>query len=423
MVAMVKLCPQIQLTLGRDLMSSVDIAMILQAERTLNGVIKHTELLYAEKLSNRLDGNIYLKLENLQKSGSFKIRGAYNKIVHLTPEEKACGVVCSSAGNHAQGVAISATKLGIKSTIVMPKTAPFAKVSATKNYGGNVVLHGDIYDDAFAKACEVRDETGAVFIHPFNDPLVIAGQGTIGLEILADKPDIDTVLVPIGGGGICAGIAVAVRSINPNIRVIGVQAANANAMELAMKTGKVEQIKVTKTIADGTAVAKPGDLTFELIQKYVDEVITVTEDEIAQAYLYLLETCNISTEGSGALVVAAMMAGKVDVKGRNVAGVVSGGNIDVTLIESVINHALMSLGRRTEIKTEVLDKPGHLSRLVGIIAEENANIEHIRQGKTRDGLFIQDQAVTIVMETIDNEHKMRIINRLIDAGYNMRYTK
>jgi threonine dehydratase len=404
-------------------MSSVDISMILQAERTLNGVIKHTELLFAEKLSKRLEGNIYLKLENLQKSGSFKIRGAYNRIIHLSPEEKACGVVASSAGNHAQGVAISATQLGIKSTIVMPKTAPFAKVNATRNYGGEVVLHGDIYDDAFNKACQIQEETGATFIHPFNDPLVIAGQGTIGLEILNDKSDIDTVLVPIGGGGICSGIAVAVKSINPNVRVIGVQAANANAMELALKNGKVEQIKVTKTIADGTAVAKPGDLTFEIIQKYVDEIITVTEDEIAQAYLYLLETCNISTEGSGALVVAAMMAGKVEVKGRNVAGVVSGGNIDVTLIESVINHALMSLGRRTEIKTEILDKPGHLANLVRIISEDNANIDHIHQGKSREGLFIHDQAVTIVMETIDAAHKMQIINRLIEAGYSLRYTK
>ena len=403
-------------------MSSVDISMILQAERTLNGVVKHTELLFAEKLSKRLNGNIYLKLENLQKSGSFKIRGAYNRIIHLTAEEKDCGVVASSAGNHAQGVAISATKLGIKSTIVMPMTAPFAKINATRNYGGEVVLHGEIYDDAYNKACQIREETGATFIHPFNDPLVIAGQGTIGLEILNDKSDIDTVLVPIGGGGLCAGVAVAVRSINPNVRVIGVQASNANAMQLAMKNGKVEPITVTKTIADGTAVGKPGDLTFEIIQQYVDEVVTVSEDEIAQAYLYLLETCNISTEGSGALVVAAMMSGKVEVTGRNVAGVVSGGNIDVTLIESVINHALMSLGRRTEIKTEILDKPGQLSNLIRIISEEHANIDHIHQGKSRQDLFIQDQAVTAVIETIDAAHKMRIIKRLQENGYKLRYT-
>lgn len=404
-------------------MTHVDIAMILQAERTLQGVIKKTELLFAEKLSKRLDSNIYLKLENLQKSGSFKIRGAYNKIVNLTEEEKSRGVVASSAGNHAQGVAISATKLGIKSTIVMPVTAPFAKVNATRNYGGEVVLHGEIYDDAYNKACEIKEESGATFIHPFNDPLVIAGQGTIGLEILNDNPDIDTVLVPIGGGGLCAGVAVAVRSINPNIRVVGVQASNANAMQLAMKNGRVEPIVVTKTIADGTAVAKPGDLTFEIINQFVDEVVTVSEDEIAQAYLYLLETCNISTEGSGALVVAAIMSGKVNVAGRNIAGVVSGGNIDVTLIESVINHALMSLGRRTEIKTEILDKPGQMSNLIRIISEEHANIDHIHQGKSRQDLFIQEQAVTIVIETIDAAHKMRIIKKLKDSGYTLRYTK
>ena len=287
---------------------TVTFQMIVEAARNLKGVVKETDFCYSETLSDLTKGDVYLKLENLQQSGSFKIRGAYNKIIHLSDEEKKCGVVASSAGNHAQGVAISASKLGIKSTIVMPKSAPFAKIYATRKYGGEVVLHGEVYDEAYEKAIEIQEATGATFVHPFNDPYVIAGQGTIGLEIMQEQPDLDVVLVPIGGGGIASGIALAVKMINPNIKVIGVQTKNAPSMYESLKCGHVEATPVNKTIADGIAVGEPGDLTFSIIKDYVDEIITVSETEISQAFLLLLENCNLVCEGAGAVSVAALMS-------------------------------------------------------------------------------------------------------------------
>ena len=247
---------------------TVTFQMIVEAARNFRNIIKETDFCYSESLSDLTGGEVYLKLENLQQSGSFKIRGAYNKMIHLSDEEKACGVVASSAGNHAQGVAISATKLGIKSTIVMPKSAPFAKIYATRKYGGEVVLEGEVYDEAYQKALEIKEATGATFVHPFNDPYVIAGQGTIGLELLKEQPDLDVILVPIGGGGIASGIALAVKSINPNIKVIGVQTKNAPSMYESVRSGHIESIPVNKTIADGIAVGRPGDLTFPLIQQF-----------------------------------------------------------------------------------------------------------------------------------------------------------
>lgn len=401
---------------------TVTFQMIVEAARNLKGVVKETDFCYSETLSDLTKGDVYLKLENLQQSGSFKIRGAYNKIIHLSDEEKKCGVVASSAGNHAQGVAISASKLGIKSTIVMPKSAPFAKIYATRKYGGEVVLHGEVYDEAYEKAIEIQEATGATFVHPFNDPYVIAGQGTIGLEIMQEQPDLDVVLVPIGGGGIASGIALAVKMINPNIKVIGVQTKNAPSMYESLKCGHVEATPVNKTIADGIAVGEPGDLTFSIIKDYVDEIITVSETEISQAFLLLLENCNLVCEGAGAVSVAAIMSRKLDLKNKKVGAILSGGNIDINLIESIINHAMITTGRRTEIKVTVNHKPGELNAFLATIAEELGNILIIRQSRYREGLSMHHLEVTVVVETLDADHKQRLIKKLIETGYEIEYT-
>ncbi|MDO4924272.1 MAG: threonine ammonia-lyase [Turicibacter sp.] len=403
-------------------METVTFQMIVEAARNLKGVVKETDFCYSETLSDLTKGDVYLKLENLQQSGSFKIRGAYNKIIHLSDEEKKCGVVASSAGNHAQGVAISASKLGIKSTIVMPKSAPFAKIYATRKYGGEVVLHGEVYDEAYEKAIEIQEVTGATFVHPFNDPYVIAGQGTIGLEIMQEQPDLDVVLVPIGGGGIASGIALAVKMINPNIKVIGVQTKNAPSMYESLKCGHVEATPVNKTIADGIAVGEPGDLTFSIIKDYVDEIITVSETEISQAFLLLLENCNLVCEGAGAVSVAAIMSRKLDLKNKKVGAILSGGNIDINLIESIINHAMITTGRRTEIKVTVNHKPGELNAFLATIAEELGNILTIRQSRYREGLSMHHLEVTVVVETLDADHKQRLIKKLIETGYEIEYT-
>lgn len=410
------------LSLEGSNMENVTFEMINEAAKNLKGVIKETDFCYAEVLSERVGGQVYLKLENLQQSGSFKIRGAYNKMLYLTDEEKKCGVVASSAGNHAQGVAISATKLGIKSTIVMPKSAPFAKIFATRNYGGEVVLEGEIYDDAYQKALEIKEATCATFVHPFNDPYVIAGQGTIGLELMEEQPDLDVILVPIGGGGIAAGIAMAVKTINPNIKVIGVQTKNAPSMHQAVQDGKIGTVKVTKTIADGIAVATPGDLTFPMIQQYVDEIVTVSETEISQAFLFLLEGCNLVCEGAGAVSVAAMLSNKVDLKDKKVGAILSGGNIDTNLIESIINHAMMSLGRRTRIRVSIDDRPGELNAFLKTIAEEMGNVITIQQDRYREGLSMYHFGVSIVVETLDRAHKERLIHKLKESGYEIEYS-
>lgn len=401
---------------------TVTFQMIVEAARNLKGVIKQTDFCYSETLSDLTKGEVYLKLENLQQSGSFKIRGAYNKIIHLSDDEKKCGVVASSAGNHAQGVAISASKLGIKSTIVMPKSAPFAKIYATRKYGGEVVLHGEIYDEAYQKAIDIQEATGAILVHPFNDPYVIAGQGTIGLEIMQEQPDLDVVLVPIGGGGIASGIALAVKMINPNIKVIGVQTKNAPSMYESLRCGHVESTPVNKTIADGIAVGEPGDLTFSIIKDYVDEIITVSETEISQAFLLLLENCNLVCEGAGAVSVAAIMSGKLDLKNKKVGAILSGGNIDINLIESIINHAMITTGRRTEIKVTINHKPGELNAFLATIAEELGNVLIIRQSRYREGLSMHHLEVTVVVETLDANHKQRLIKKLIETGYEIEYT-
>lgn len=395
---------------------------ITEAKKNLKGIIKETDLIYVEVLSEKTGSKVYLKLENLQKSGSFKMRGAYNKIVHLSEEEKKCGVVASSAGNHAQGVAISATELGIKSTIVMPKTAPFAKISATRQYGAEVILEGNIYDDAYQKAVEIQERTGATFVHPFNDLHVIAGQGTIGLEMLEQQPDLETIFVPIGGGGLAAGVAVAVKALNPKIKVIGVQSEHAPSMYEALKNNEIGTVKVRQTVADGIAVARPGDLTFPIIRDYIDEIVTVSETDLSKAFLFLLETCNLVCEGAGAISVAALMANSERFKNQKIGVVLSGGNIDINMIESMVNHALVASGRRTQLKTAISHQPGELAKFLDLISIEGGGVLTIRQNRFRKGLSLYQMGVTVVVETIDQEHKERILKKLINSGYEIQHT-
>lgn len=387
------------------------LGMILEARERLKGVAQRTGLVQFKALSDE-HSQIYLKTEDLQNTGSFKVRGAYIKIASLSEEERACGVIASSAGNHAQGVALAARAFGVPATIVMPAGAPLSKVKATRELGANVVLHGSVYDDAYAEACRIQQETGATFIHPFDDPMVIAGQGTIGLEIMDDLPDVDTIVVPIGGGG----LASAVKMLHPNVRVIGVQAAGAAGMKASIEAGHVVSLDTAKTIADGIAVKKPGELTFALCSKYLDEIVTVDDDEIAQAILFLMERGKMVAEGAGAAPVAAIMNRKFDVSGK-VAAVISGGNIDVTMISRIIEKGLLRAGRMTKLRILMQDRPGQLEMASRIIAAEGANVMVVHHDRTDVDLDIRDAILEITMETQDREHAQRVIDALRASGF------
>ncbi len=392
----------------------VTLEMIKQAQQNLKGVARMTPLISAPKLGE----NVSIKAENLQLTGSFKLRGAYNKISSLTPEEKQKGVIACSAGNHAQGVALSATKNGIHSTICIPAGAPLSKVEATRGFGGDVVLVPGVYDDAYAKAVELTNEKGYTFVHPFNDEKVIAGQGTIGLEILEQEPHVDAVFVAIGGGGLASGVACAIKSMKPDCKVYGVQAAGAPSMYDSINKGEIIELPSVSTIADGIAVKKPGDLTFEMCQKYLDGVVTVSEDEIATAILTLMEGQKTVAEGAGAASVAAVMFDKVpEVKGKNIVCVISGGNIDVSILSRVITKGLTKTGRITEIKTKVIDKPGQLINLLQLISNAGANIitiDHQREAKQSE---VNSCIVSMVLETRNVTHSQEICDVLQQNGY------
>lgn len=406
-------------------MSTVTLKTIQEAKETLEGKIKRTPIIESPVLEQELGGEIYFKMENLQRTGSFKIRGALNKIANLTEEEKKRGVIASSAGNHAQGVALGATANGIKATIVMPETAPMAKVKATKGYGAEVVLCGQVYDDAYAKACELQKESGAVFLHPFNDEYVISGQGTIGLEIMEDLNNVDIILAPIGGGGILAGIAKAVKAIKPTVKVIGVQTANVPSMKEAVKVGHPVEIQAIPTIADGIAVRRAGDKTFEIINECVDEIITVTEDEIVNAIFFLLERNKVLAEGAGATAVAALLAKKIDCTGKKVCAVVSGGNIDINLVNRVINKGLFNEGRRYEFKVRIPNKTGELQKVLDFVKGCNGNIMCINQGMFEEvthtmyeeTLTNNSKEVSLVVECESMAHRDMLENSLEKAGY------
>lgn len=400
-------------------MTKVTLQDIKDAKETIKDIVKKTDVLESAKLSAMTGANVFYKCENLQKTGSFKVRGACNKIANLTDEEKANGVIASSAGNHAQGVALGAKMTGIKATIVMPATAPLAKVTATKGYGAEVVLNGLVYDDAYAKAVELQKETGATFLHPFDDKYVIAGQGTIGLEILEQLDgNVDTIVCPIGGGGIIAGIAVAAKGINPNIKIVGVQTANIPSMQESMKNGEVTTAFKATTIADGIAVKTPGNVTFEIIKELVDEVIVVEEDEIAQGMLFLMENQKVVAEGSGAVSTAALLSGKyVPQKDENVVCVISGGNVDVNTLYRVIGTALTKEGRRYAFNTVIQDKPGGLAELTKIISEHDANILNVNLSRSSMGGGLGRLTTEMVLETFNQEHIDKLKAAITKAGF------
>ena len=400
-------------------MEKVTIDDIRKAQDTIKDIVKRTDILESTKLSLLTNANIYYKCENLQKTGSFKVRGACNKIANLTEEEKSKGVIASSAGNHAQGVALGAKMNNIEATIVMPSTAPLAKVTATKSYGANVVLEGLVYDDAYAKAVEIQKETGATFLHPFNDKYVIAGQGTIGLEIFEQMNNkVDTILCPIGGGGIIAGIATAAKALNPNVKIVGVQTANIPSMYESMKSGKVTTAFKSTSIADGISVKTVGELTFNIAKDLLDEVVLVEEDEIAEAVLFLMENQKVVAEGAGAVTTAALLSGKyVPKKDENVVCVISGGNIDVNTLNRIVVKGLINSGRRFSFITEIKDKPGGLAELTRILSNLDANIITANLSSTK---AIGELSAQMTMETFDHEHIEKIKKAVSEAGFNIK---
>lgn len=393
----------------------LEISEIQHAAHVLRNVIRHPHLIAAPKLCP--GSQIYLKPECLQFTGSFKLRGAYYKISQLSDEEKAHGVIACSAGNHAQGVAFGATSNGIRSLICLPAGAPISKVEATKGYGAEVCLVPGVYDDAYQHALRLRDEHGYTFVHPFDDPKVIAGQGTIGLEILEEMDDVDAVIVPIGGGGLISGVALAIKTLCPHIKVYGVQAAGAASMFTSLQDGHIERLESVQTIADGIAVKEPGVNTFALCNRYVDEVVTVTDDEIAAAILALIEQQKIVAEGAGAVSVAAAMFGKLPIEGKKVVCLVSGGNIDVTILSRVITRGLTKSGRNYAVTINLLDKPGQLSDICHVIAELGANIISVTHERTGASTQINGCSLRIVMETRNADHIELITRGITAAGY------
>lgn len=388
---------------------------VYHAAYVLKTVARKTDLIPAPVLSRGFD--MYLKTENLQLTGSFKLRGAYYKISQLNEEQRKAGIVACSAGNHAQGVALAATRMGIKSIVCMPDSAPISKVEATKALGAEVRLVKGAYDDAAAYAAQLQQESGMTFIHPFNDDEVIAGQGTIGLEILDQLPDVDAVICPVGGGGLLSGVAFAIKQLNPNVKIYGVQAENAASMVKSIKDGEITQLSSVKTFADGIAVKKPGDLTYSLISQYVDEMVTVTEDEIAAAILTLLEKQKVIAEGAGAVSVAAALFGKVPIEGKKVVCLVSGGNIDVNILSRVITRGLITTGRNCTMQIALEDKPGQLLGVSRIVSECGANVVSVLHGNSDANTAITSCTLTISLETRDFAQIDEIKRRLNEEGF------
>ena len=390
---------------------------VYHASYVLKNVIRQTDLISAPNINP--ESKVYLKTENLQVTGSFKVRGAYYKISQLSEEEKAHGVIACSAGNHAQGVALAATQSGIRSLICLPDTAPISKIEATKQLGADVCLVEGVYDDAYKKALQLKEQAGYTFIHPFDDEYVIAGQGTIGLELLEQLPDVDVVIVPIGGGGLISGIAYAIKSLNPKVKIYGVQASGAPSMLNSVEHGKIECLNSVATIADGIAVKEPGKHTFELCRKYVDGIVSVTEDEISTAILTLIEQQKLIAEGAGAVSVAAALFNKVPIKGKKVVCLVSGGNIDVTILSRVIKRGLLKSGRSYNLTIELLDKPGQLKGVSRIIADLGGNVISVHHERASEGTDINGCFLRIVLETRNYAHIEEIRQGLIAEGYSI----
>ena len=390
---------------------------IFQASVVLKDIVRSTSIVSTSGITDNCE--LFLKPENLQYTGSFKLRGSGYKIANLSDEEKAKGVIACSAGNHAQGVALAASKCGIKSLICLPDSAPISKVEATKGYGADVCLVNGCYDDAYAKALELKDEMGYTFVHPFDDEDVIAGQGTVGLEIVNEFADADAVIVPIGGGGLISGVAYAIKALKPSIKVYGVQAQGAPSMYNSVKHGNIECLKSVSTIADGIAVKQPGEHTYELIKDYVDDIALVTDDEIASAILTLIEKQKMIAEGAGAVSVAAAMFNKFPIQGKKVVSLVSGGNIDVSILSRVIERGLMKSGRVTSLLIELIDKPGQLKDVSRIIADLGGNVISVHHEKNGATSQVTGCYLRIDMETRNYEHVQEITNALKNEGFKL----
>ena len=402
-------------SMERNETDMVTIDKIFHASVVLKDIIRPTPLAKAYGIAPQCD--LYLKPECLQNTGSFKLRGSGYKISQLSDEEKAKGVIACSAGNHAQGVALAASKCGISSLICLPDTAPISKVEATKAYGAQVCLVPGVYDDAYNKALELKEAHGYTFVHPFDDEYVIAGQGTIGLEIMNEMTDVDAVIVPIGGGGLISGVACAIKSMSPHVKVYGVQAAGAPSMYNAVKHGQLEGLSSVSTIADGIAVKKPGNLTYEMVSKYVDDIALVTEDEIAAGILALIEKQKMIAEGAGAVSVAAAMFNKFPLEGKKVVSLISGGNIDVTSLSRVIDRGLMKSGRTTDLLIELVDKPGQLMNVSRIIAECGGNVTSVHHERNGDTESINGCYLRLILETRNYDHVQQIVQALKDEGF------
>lgn len=393
---------------------------VYHANYVLKDVVRQTDIIYSSTLSAQSGCEVYLKTENLQITGSFKVRGAYYKISQLTDEEKSHGVVACSAGNHAQGVALASKKFGIKAVICMPDGAPISKVEATKSYGAEVVLVPGVYDDAHNYSEKLREEKGYTFIHPFDDEDVIAGQATIGLEIINQLKDVDVIVVPVGGGGLLSGVAYAVKSLNPKIKVYGVQSAGAPSMIQSLEHKKIEMLPSVSTIADGIAVKEPGIHTFEICGKYADGVVSVTDDQVCAAILALIEKQKMIAEGAGAVALAAVMYGKIpNVKGKKVVCLISGGNIDVTILSRVINRGLLMGGRTATLTVELMDKPGQLVAVSAIIAGCGGNVIGVLHERSNEGSDVNGCYLRLTIETRDFAHIREIENKLKESGFKL----
>lgn len=398
---------------------TVTLEDIKKAQEVISAQIKATPLLEIPSITNQLGMQVLLKAENLQRAGSFKVRGALNKMAALTDEERSRGVIAASAGNHAQGVALAAQSLGIRAVICMPEGAPISKVEATQNYGAEVVLHGPTYDDAYDKAVELQAAHGYTFMHGFDDPHTIAGQGTIGLEIMEQMPNVATVVVPIGGGGLMSGVAVAIKSINPAVRVVGVQAAGAPAMFLSKQKGDLVTTESVHTIADGIAIKRPGKLNWELIRQYVDDVVLVDEEEIALSILYLLERAKLTVEGAGAVGMAALLGNKISNLQGPVCVILSGGNIDVNILSRIIERGLVKAGRYIRLSTYVPDRPGGLQELLATVAQTGANVIDVHHERWLNKVTIGEVEIDLALETRNAHHVDGILATLKAKGYHV----
>ncbi len=397
------------------IVENTGIADVYRADKQLSGIVKKTKLIHSDFFSEISGNDVYLKPENMQHTGAFKLRGAYNKISQLSDEERAKGVITSSAGNHAQGVAFAAKKLGVKAVICMPATTPILKVEATKAYGAEVVLHGDGFDEAYKYSLELQKKHGYVYVHPFNDREVLLGQGTTALEIINELKDVDAILVPVGGGGFVSGVALATKLVNPGVKVIGVEPENAACMKAALDAGKIVTLPGADTVADGCAVKTAGDLTFAFCKKYLDEIITVNEMEIMSALLSLIEKHKLIAEGAGVLSLAALE--KLNFKNKKVVAVISGGNIDISTLSALIDKALIVRGRIFCFAVMLPDKPGELLNVSKILSDENANVIKLEHDQARVTDSFKKVVLEVTVETHNHEHINRIVNALKKHGY------